>query len=277
MHHRVATCWVAALLACPAAASGQTPPPAAPPPLATQAPSTTRNAWPVLTVPSAADPAQRKPAATGFWLPFETLPRDVVRFFSTDALTVLGVGGAVALAAHRWDAHWIGRSQRLRPSLFTAGNVGGSLLVQAGASVGVYTVARVSGSTRLAAVGRDLLRAQMLAQVIAQAGKFATHRRRPDASDHYSLPSGHTANAFATATVLRQHFGWKAGIPAYTFGTYVGLARMSANKHHLSDVLLGAAVGIAAGRTVTVGAGRVHFDIGVVPAPGGAVITFRTR
>lgn len=109
------------------------------------------------------------------------------------------------------------------------------------------------------------------------AGKFATRRERPDDSDQYALPSGHTAAAFATASVLAHHVGWKAAVPAYGFGTYVAVSRMSANKHHLSDVLLGAAVGIAAGRTVTVGAGRARFAVGAVPTRGGAALTLTKR
>lgn len=278
MHHRVAACCVAAWLTCPAMARAQTMPmPAAPSPAARQVP-TASDTFPVFPAASLFDPAWRKPADTGFWLPFKAIPDDFVRFLSPDTLKVLGLGGAGALAAYQWDAEGLGESQEhLRPSLFTAGNIGGGFVVQAGTSFGLYSLAKLSGSHELAAAGADLVRAQVLAQAIVQAGKFATHRPRPDASNHYSLPSGHTASAFATATVLRQHFGWKAGVPAYSFGAYVAVSRMSANKHHLSDVLLGAAIGIAAGRTVTVGAGRAQFEMGVAPTLGGAAITFTKR
>jgi hypothetical protein len=56
-----------------------------------------------------------------------------------------------------------------------------------------------------------------------------------------------------------------------------GWLRLSANKHHLSDVLLGAGIGIAAGPTVSVGSGRATFDIGFQPTPGGAALTFTKR
>jgi membrane-associated phospholipid phosphatase len=113
--------------------------------------------------------------------------------------------------------------------------------------------------------------------VVVQGVKFVTRRDRPDASNNHSFPSGHTASAFATASVLERHLGWKAGLPAYGFATYVGLARMSANKHHLSDVMMGAAVGIAAGRSVTVGVAGATFDLGVAPTTGGAAISFTKR
>ena len=107
-----------------------------------------------------------------------------------------------------------------------------------------------------------------------QTGKIATRRARPDGSNHHSLPSGHSAASFATSSVLQRHFGWAIGAPTYAFGAYVAAARMSANRHYLSDVLIGASVGIAAGRSVTVRTGKARFGMGVVPTTGGAVVTF---
>ena len=49
---------------------------------------------------------------------------------------------------------------------------------------------------------------------------------------------------------------------------------MSANKHYMSDVIMGAAVGIASGRAVTIGVGGAQFDMGVSPTQGGAAVTF---
>jgi membrane-associated phospholipid phosphatase len=141
----------------------------------------------------------------------------------------------------------------------------------------LYTIAKVAGSRQLSSLGADLIRSQVLTQGVVQAGKFATRRQRPDASNAHSLPSGHTASAFATAMVLKDHFGWKVGVPAYTFGAYVATSRMSANKHHLSDVVMGAAIGIAAGRTVTLGSGKARFAMGVAPTLGGAAITLTKR
>jgi len=70
------------------------------------------------------------------------------------------------------------------------------------------------------------------------------------------LPSGHTTVAFASATVLQRHFGWKVGVPAYAVATYVAASRVEQKHHYLSDVAFGAALGIAAGRTVPMGHGH---------------------
>jgi membrane-associated phospholipid phosphatase len=272
MRYAVAASCVALCLTCPAVSGAQT---VAPP-------------TPDIFAPAEAGPhseASRHTEAAprigswethaGFWDPFKELPKDIVRFVSPDTLKILSAGGAAAVAAHTWDDEGISASRNhLRPSLFTAGTVGGSALVQAGAGFGMYSLGRATGSTALAAVGSDLTRAQLLSQAIVQAAKFTVQRQRPDGSNSLSFPSGHTASAFATATVLQQHFGWKAAIPAYGFGAYVAASRMSANKHHLSDVLFGAAIGVAAGRTVTIGSGNARFNVGVTPTVGGAAITF---
>ena len=68
----------------------------------------------------------------------------------------------------------------------------------------------------------------------------------------YSFPSGHASVTFATATVLQRHFGWKGAL-AYSVAAYVAASRLHENRHHLSDVVFGAAVAAVAGRTVTPG------------------------
>lgn len=70
---------------------------------------------------------------------------------------------------------------------------------------------------------------------------------RPDGSSRTSFPSGHTATAFMTATMLRHEYGHLSpwiGIGGYTVATGTGLMRMANNKHWLSDVLTGAGIGI---------------------------------
>jgi hypothetical protein len=218
--------------------------------------------------------AGQKPIDPSFWAPFKAIPRDFVRFASVDTVRVVGIGVGGAVMAHNWDDSGIARARaHLNPRTFRPGNIGGNFYVQTGAAVGLYSLARVAGSEKLSAVGADLVTAQILTQGIVQAGKAATRRTRPDGSDNHSLPSGHAASAFATATVLQRHYGWTVGVPAYTFGAYVATARMAANRHHLSDVLAGAAVGIAVGRTVTVGVGNNRFAMGVAPTSGGAAVT----
>ena len=79
---------------------------------------------------------------------------------------------------------------------------------------------------------------------------WATH------ASGWAFPSGHTTAAFASATVLHRHFGWKVGLPAYGAATYVAASRVQGKRHYLSDVAFGAALGVVAGRTVTMPGGH---------------------
>jgi len=117
------------------------------------------------------------------------------------------------------------------------------------------------------------VQAQIVASVMTQGVKLAVGRRRPDAG-RFSFPSGHASATFANAAVLQRHFGWKAGLPAYGLASYVAASRLQENRHYASDVIFGAAIGIIAGRTVTVGRGGGAFAVTPVAVRGGAVVMF---
>ncbi len=70
---------------------------------------------------------------------------------------------------------------------------------------------------------------------------------RPDSSANSSFPSGHTAQAFMGAELLRKEYG--ADYPLLAVGGYavasmVGAMRVLNNKHWVTDVLAGAGIGI---------------------------------
>ncbi|MCG2613798.1 phosphatase PAP2 family protein [Terrimonas sp. NA20] len=79
--------------------------------------------------------------------------------------------------------------------------------------------------------------------------KEFSNQLRPDGSDRFSFPSGHTAQAFATATFLsmeyKDRWPWMP-YAAYGMASSVGMMRMANNRHYISDVLLGAGIGILA-------------------------------
>lgn len=77
--------------------------------------------------------------------------------------------------------------------------------------------------------------------------KYTAKLRRPDGSSNNSFPSGHTATAFMTATMLNKEYGHYSpwiGMGAYATATATGLMRMANNRHWMSDVLAGAGIGI---------------------------------
>jgi len=104
----------------------------------------------------------------------------------------------------------------------------------------------------MTAVGADLFRSQLMSQGLTMVAKQAVRRHRPEGSG-YAFPSGHTTVSFASATVLQRHFGWRVGAPAYALASYVAMSRVQMQRHYLSDVAFGAALGIVAGRTVRIG------------------------
>lgn len=77
--------------------------------------------------------------------------------------------------------------------------------------------------------------------------KNTTHQLRPDGTTYNSFPSGHTAQAFAAATFLseeyKHRFPWMP-YAAYGMASAVGGLRIANNRHYVSDVLVGAGIGI---------------------------------
>jgi len=224
---------------------------------------------------AAGDPKLFQPATPSL---FRSMTHDVTGFFSSDTAKILGAFAIAGLAVRPLDnASVEDTSERLSKGFANVGNWGGSLYVQAGSGLATYVIGRAAGRPELASLGGDLIRAQALSQLFVQGTKFAVARQRPDASNSLSFPSGHSASAFATATVLQQHFGWKVGLPAYAFAGFVGASRMASSQHYFSDVVIGAGIGIAAGRTVTLHVGGERFSLGAAPTQGGAMVTFTRR
>lgn len=67
-----------------------------------------------------------------------------------------------------------------------------------------------------------------------------------------SFPSGHTTVAFAAATVFAMEYRDKPLIPilSYSAATLIGVSRITENKHWITDVVAGAALGFLSGRQV---------------------------
>jgi membrane-associated phospholipid phosphatase len=124
-----------------------------------------------------------------------------------------------------------------------ASSLGRDLLV--GAALGVPAVQGdwrgdlEAGGSLLAAGGTTFLLKELV------------HERRPDGSDNKSFPSGHTSVSFAAAATLEKRYGWRAGLPALAMASFVGLARVQADKHYIHDAVAGAAIGSISGLLLT--------------------------
>ena len=177
-------------------------------------------------------------------------------------------GGGQRLPGHEFPDR-LGQGPRLRlvePLAFLPGRL------EAGAALAVYVVGRLSHQALWTRVGADLIDAQIVNGVLTTGLKVAVDRTRPNGG-HRSFPSGHTSSTFATAAVIQRDLGWRAALPVYALGAYVGTSRVVDRAHFVSDVVFGTAVGLVSGRAVTVGHGRTRASVSAVPLRGGAALT----
>lgn len=230
--------------------------------------------------PQEAHPA---PAHTGWASLAKDTAQDFIAFPKRKSTWVLlGAGAAAALAAHQGDGyvqtHIV--NNRTADRLFAPGKVIGSTYVQIGASVGMwvvgrYIVAPAAGESRTnkwSHIGFDLMRAQIVSQTITHAMKTTIRRDRPT-GECCAFPSGHASSAFAAAAVLERHFGYRGSWPAIVGASYVAASRLVDNRHFLSDVVFGAALGTASGWTVVGIHGRDTFALYPVPVRGGVMVS----
>ena len=218
----------------------------------------------------AAAPAQAQSIASVF----TALPADFAHLFTPTNAVIAGVGGGGALAVHPKDDEIAGKiydPSGARHDFFRAGATIGDGVEQGAFAIGTYVVGRVAGHRGVAAMGADLIDAQIVNGVLTQAVKISTNRRRPSGGPH-AFPSGHTSATFATAEVIREHYGWKWGAPLYGVGAYVSVSRMVDNKHWASDVIFGSAIGIVAARAASFGHGSRRVAVNPMAIPRGIAI-----
>jgi hypothetical protein len=181
-------------------------------------------------------------------------PRNVARSFvgvlSPRNIDALVLGGSLTAASVAFDDQveraLMGQCYRCGT---TGAKVGGAPIVPVVGAL--FAAGRFAPQGRFRSATYDLGQALVVNAAWTGALKYGLNRTRPDGSDTLSFPSGHTSTAFSLAAVTQSHYGWKAGVPAYALAAGIGLSRIESNRHHLSDVLAGATLGVLVGRTVT--------------------------
>lgn len=128
-------------------------------------------------------------------------------------------------------------------------------------SVGLLAVGLLDDRPTVTRAGGRLVASLALAGAWTITLKTILGRSRPSAgagafqfapfSENQALPSGHTAVAFALATDLADELdnGW-ARVGLYTLASGTALSRINDDRHWLSDVALGALVGITSAKLV---------------------------
>lgn len=136
---------------------------------------------------------------------------------------------------------------------------------------------------------RTMIRAGVLSQLTTGVFKLGLGRERPDEgverddwwSGGRSMPSGHTALAFAVGTVYAESGTpkrrWVRRVAGYGLGVGMMYLRVEHDSHWFSDTIPGAAIGITSARfamkRTDAAAGRT--TVFAAPLEGGAMLSFR--
>lgn len=118
----------------------------------------------------------------------------------------------------------------------------------------IFSVGAIQKDSSLKRKGLYIGESILVATFISTALKYGVNRTRPFVTYPYleketsggspSFPSGHTSDAFATATSLSIAFPkWYVIAPSFLWASAVGYSRMDLGVHYPSDVLAGAIVG----------------------------------
>lgn len=104
---------------------------------------------------------------------------------------------------------------------------------------------------------KNMVISMVLTDVLTNFMKSSIYKIRPNGFNAKAFPSGHSSIAFSTGSVLYEEFKDTSPILAYSgygFAATTGALRLLENRHWVSDVLMGAGIGIIMIKLV------YHFD-----------------
>ena len=178
-----------------------------------------------------------------------------------NALLLLAAGGASAMS--RWMdadqsldttvARHFDRHHAMPRDWNEAFGFAGNPAAHFGLAAVAYAYSTLAKDAKTYDVSKTLMSALIINGVATMTLKAAVADDRGPNGEHFAWPSGHTSSAFTTAAVLEVAYGWKVGAPAYGVAALAALQRLDTREHWLSDVIFGAAMGIAIGRSVAKG------------------------
>ena len=148
--------------------------------------------------------------------------------------------------------------------LFSIDNVF-NITIPAIGIAGIYGCGLIFDDTKIRNLGLQLVESCAYAGIITSVLKSTAGRSRPYVdkgnmdwhpgqfnTDRTSFPSGHATLAFAISSVMANYLDniyWKVGW--YAVASLVGTARIYHDKHWLSDVFMGSAIGYFVGDFVS--------------------------
>lgn len=181
-------------------------------------------------------------------------PSLAARMWKADVTKTLLAGLALTRISSHFDTdaqHEATTKSWAESDAVDAGDAYGNGGYLAAFSAATWGFGALSRNQELRQTGTAMMKGLLVDAVVVASLKSAVGRSRPDGSDTRSFPSGHTSGAFTISTILARRHGLKAAIPAFGLATFTAVARMEDKRHYLSDVVAGAALGIAIGQLVT--------------------------
>jgi hypothetical protein len=218
--------------------------------------------------------------AIGLSVCAQTPPRSLERDFFKNILNDQKAIWTAPMRLQRSDAKWVIPSSIGFMALVTTDRISGDEMAEFDRQLNasrivshagsVYGLGAVSGAFYLFGRKKNddraretgLLSAEALvdSMIVESALKEISQRARPmtgiERSEFFdggnSFPSGHSTQAWAVATVIANEYKDRRAvqITAYGMAAAVSVARFTGQKHYLSDVVAGSALGYAIGRYV---------------------------
>lgn len=169
------------------------------------------------------------------------------------------IGLMALVSTDRITGDEIGESDRL-VGASNAISYAGSLYGISAVAGSFYFLGRKHNDARARETGLLVAEAAIDSTIVYGGLKTITQRARPadgrERSEFFdggsSFPSGHSTQAWAAATVIASEYHDRRSvqIAAFATATAVSFARFAGQKHYLSDVLAGSALGYGIGKYV---------------------------
>lgn len=146
----------------------------------------------------------------------------------------------------------LGRNTALDPTFKFVSNT--SAGISLATPLVIYGIGLIKKDSSLKHQGIYIGETILVSAFVATALKKIIKRERPfitypdiekeGLGGSYAMPSGHTANAFSTATSLSMAYPkWYVITPAFAWAATVGYSRLHLGVHYPSDVVAGAFIG----------------------------------